>query len=67
MSYTVPMEGDNITLRILVNGTLATSITLSINIYGFMSMSVMNSGWSDIPYSGKFSRGPIFTVFMVDS
>ena len=43
-SYTVPMDNNNITLRIFVNGTLATNITLYINIIG-MIMGVESSGW----------------------
>ena len=50
VSYTVPMKDTNITLRIMVYGTLATNITLDIFISGFMAMAVMDTGWSDISY-----------------
>jgi hypothetical protein len=42
------MEDTNITLRILVNGTIATSITLDIAVSGFMAMAITDTGWSDI-------------------
>ena len=50
VSYTVPMEDTNITLRIMIYGNLATSITLDIVVSGFMAMAVMDTGWSDISY-----------------
>ena len=47
VSYTVPVTSDNITLRIVVNETLQTTITFDVNITGIEG--VRSSGLYDIP------------------
>ena len=70
VSYTVPMEDTNITLRIMVYGNLTTSITLDIVVSGFMAMAVMDTGWSDISYNyniaTKYGAWSLRVTFMTD-